>query len=103
MDGMLREQLSQDQLRLLQVIMEPFDQDRGWPVWQYIDLTLDAKFGLDAAALLDSLPLVGYHSPHTRCPDRGRAAVPAASDGAVAGVVPGYGAAHGRRPVEANT
>ena len=60
---MLREQLSQDQLRLLQVIFEPFDEDRGWPVWQYVDLTVDARFGLDAAAVLDSLPTVGYHSP----------------------------------------
>lgn len=60
---MLREQLSQDQLRLLQVIFEPFDQDRGWPVWQYVDLTLDAKFGLDAAAVLDSLPVAGHRSP----------------------------------------
>ena len=32
MDGVLREQLPQDQLRLLQVIFEPFGQDRGWPV-----------------------------------------------------------------------
>ena len=45
------------------MIFEPFDQDRGWPVWQYVDLTLDAKFGLDAAAVLESLPAVGYHSP----------------------------------------
>jgi hypothetical protein len=62
-DGVLREQLSQDQLRLLQVIFEPFDQDRGWRVWQYVDLTVEARFGLDAAAVLDSLPAVGYHSP----------------------------------------
>jgi hypothetical protein len=60
---MLREQLSQDQLQLLEVIFEPFDQDRGWPVWQYVDLTMDAGFGLDAAAVLDSLPVAGYHSP----------------------------------------
>lgn len=60
---MLREQLSQDQLRLLQMIFEPFDLDRGWPIWRYVDLTMDAKFGLDAAAVLDSLPAVGYHSP----------------------------------------
>lgn len=63
MDGMLREELLQDQLRLLQVIFEPFDQDRGWPVWQYVDLTLDAKFGLDAAVVLDSLPVAGHRSP----------------------------------------
>ncbi len=31
-DGMLREQLSQDQLRLLQVIFEPFDRERGSPI-----------------------------------------------------------------------
>jgi hypothetical protein len=62
-DEVLREELSQDQLRLLQVIFEPFDQDREWPVWQYVDLTVDARFGLDAAAVLDSLPMVGYHSP----------------------------------------
>jgi hypothetical protein len=47
---MLREQLSQDQLRLLQVIFKPFDQDCGWRVWQYVDLTLDARFGLDPVA-----------------------------------------------------
>ncbi len=62
-DGMLREQLSQDQLRLLQVIFEPFDRERGSPIWQFVDLTLDAKFGLDAAVVLDSLPVVGYHGP----------------------------------------
>ena len=62
-DGVLREELSQDQRRLIQVVFEPFDQDRGWPVWQYVDLTLDGRFGLDAAAVLDSLRAVGYHTP----------------------------------------
>lgn len=61
--GMLREPLTQDQLRLLQVIFEPFDRGLGSPVWQYVDLTMDAKFGLDAAAMLGSLPTVGVHSP----------------------------------------
>jgi len=32
-------------------------------IWQYIDLTMDAKSGLDAAAVLNSLTAVGYHSP----------------------------------------
>lgn len=58
MDGMPREELSPDQVRLLQVIFKPFDEDRGWPVWQYVDLTMDARFGLDGAAVLDSLPVV---------------------------------------------
>lgn len=60
---MLREKLSQDQLQLLRIIFEPFDQDRGWPIWQYVDLIMDARFGLDAVAVLDSLPAIGYHNP----------------------------------------
>jgi hypothetical protein len=31
---MLREPLSVEQMRLLQVIFEPFDHSGGWPVWQ---------------------------------------------------------------------
>ena len=63
MTGLLREPLSADQLRLLRAIFEPFDRSGEWPVWQYVDLTLDAKFGLDAADVLACLPRVGERSP----------------------------------------
>lgn len=60
----LRESLSQDQERLIRVIFEPFDQTGEWPVWQYVDLTLDSRFGIDTAAdLLASLPVVGEPAP----------------------------------------
>jgi hypothetical protein len=62
--GSLRERLSPDQEHLIRVIFEPFDQAGEWPVWQYIDLTLDSRFGIDTAAdVLASLPSVGERSP----------------------------------------
>jgi hypothetical protein len=62
--GSLRERLSPDQERLIRVIFEPFDQAGEWPVWQYVDLTLDSRFGIDTAAdVLASLPGVGERSP----------------------------------------
>lgn len=64
MTGLLREPLSDDQLRLLHVIFDPFSQSGEWPVWQYVDLMLDAD-GVDAADALASLPRVGEHSPVT--------------------------------------
>lgn len=64
MTGELREPLTDDQMRLLRVIFEPFDQSGEWPVWQCVDLTLDAA-GVDAAAVLASLPSVGTHTPMT--------------------------------------
>jgi len=63
MEMPLRELLSPDQYRLLHAIYEPFSNAGKWPIWQYVDLTLDARFGLDAAAVLASLPQVGEHSP----------------------------------------
>jgi hypothetical protein len=62
MRGLLRGPLSGDQMRLLGVIHEPFARNAEWPVWQYVDLTLEAE-GLDAAAVLASLPQVGERSP----------------------------------------
>jgi hypothetical protein len=63
MAGSLREPLSPDQKHLIQVIFEPFDQAGEWPVWQYVDLTLDSRFGIDTAAdVLASLPGVGERS-----------------------------------------
>lgn len=60
---MLREPLNSDQMLLLQTIFDPFDQSGDWPVWQYVDLMLDSQFGLDAAALLESLPVAGHRAP----------------------------------------
>jgi hypothetical protein len=65
MTGLLREPLSDDQLRLLHVIFDPFSQSGEWPVWQYVDLMLDAE-RIDAADVLGSLPRAGEHSPVTR-------------------------------------
>jgi hypothetical protein len=62
----LREPLTGDQLRLLRVIFEPFGDEGLWPLWQYVDLTMAGKFGLDAAALLDSLPVAGVRGPMSR-------------------------------------
>ena len=56
---MLRGPLDDDQLRLLQVIYEHFHGSGEWPVWQYADLTMEQKFGLDAAAILATLPAAG--------------------------------------------
>ena len=50
--------LAPEQAALIRTIYEPFDQSREWPVWQYTDLTLDGS-GLDAEAVLASLPMVG--------------------------------------------
>ena len=50
--------LAPEQAALLQTIYEPFDVSGEWPVWQYTDLTLDRR-GLDAEAVLASLPIVG--------------------------------------------
>ena len=41
------------------MIFEPFDQDRGSSIWQYVDLTLDVELELYASAMVDSLPVVG--------------------------------------------
>ena len=60
MAGSLREPLSPDQEHLIRVIFEPFDEAGEWPVWQYVDLTLDSRLGIDTAAyVLASLPGVG--------------------------------------------
>lgn len=59
MTSLLRAPLSADQQYLLRVIYQPFDQLGEWPLWQYADLTLDGQRGLDAAAVLNSLPQLG--------------------------------------------
>lgn len=53
-------------MRLLQVIYEPFDHSGGWPVWQYVDLTLDARHRLNAGDVLSSLTRVGATGPVSR-------------------------------------
>ncbi len=63
MTDLLRGPLSDEQIELLRVIYEPFSQDRGWPVWQYVDLTLDSRHGTDAADVLASLPVTGDAGP----------------------------------------
>ncbi len=63
MTEILRESLTEDQICLLRAIHGPFSQSGEWPLWQYVDLTLDAKFGLDAAVLLESLPSAGQRNP----------------------------------------
>ena len=59
----LREPLSPEQHHLLEAIFEPFDQTGSWPIWQYVDLTLDGRFGLDARDVLASLPVARDPNP----------------------------------------
>src|SRR6266568_2695699 len=59
----LREPLNPDQTRLIETIYEPFRDSAEWPIWQYVDLTLDAKWDLDAATVLASLPLARHPNP----------------------------------------
>lgn len=49
---LLREPLSADRGRLLQAILDSLAQSGERPVCQYVDLTLDLQFGVDAAAVL---------------------------------------------------
>jgi hypothetical protein len=55
--GALREPLSNEQTKLINTIYESFGLSGEWPIWQYVDLSLDA-LDLDAAAVLSSLPSV---------------------------------------------
>jgi hypothetical protein len=60
----LREPLSPDQGYLIRMIFEPFEQAGEWPFWQYVDLSLDSRFGIGTAAdVLASLPGVGERAP----------------------------------------
>lgn len=63
MSNLLREPLSTEQTHLINVMHGYFAQSGVWPIWQYVDLTLDARWGLDAADVLASLPAVGERSP----------------------------------------
>ena len=57
--NLLREPLDDDQATLIRAIYEPFAESGEWPIWQYVDLILDA-LDLDAAAVLASLPRVRH-------------------------------------------
>ncbi|MBL6280465.1 hypothetical protein JMF97_30365 [Micromonospora fiedleri] len=62
--GSLREPLNPEQEHLIRVIFEQFDQVGEWPIWQYVDLTLESRLGIDTAAdVLASLPSVGERGP----------------------------------------
>lgn len=63
MASVLREPVGPEQQALLQVIGEPFTATGKWPVWQYVDLTLEDEHGLDAGTVLASLPEAGDKSP----------------------------------------
>ena len=63
MTNILREPLGNDQRTLLRTIWEPFALSGEWPIWQFVDLTLDRMSGLDAAAVLSSLPRVRHPDP----------------------------------------
>jgi hypothetical protein len=57
----LREALSTEHETLLRVIYEPFAATGTWPIWQYVELSLDAH-GLDAVSLLDAISTVRHPS-----------------------------------------
>lgn len=63
MTNPLREPLGPEQAHLLNVMYGHFASSGRWPVWQYVDLTLDSRWSLDAADVLASLPSVGERSP----------------------------------------
>ena len=63
MASLLREPVGPEQQALLKVIGEPFIGMGKWPVWQYVDLTLQDEHGLDAESVLASLPEAGDKSP----------------------------------------
>ena len=63
MDSWLRKPLTAEQQVLLGVIGEPFIGSGSWPIWQYVDITLEDRHGLDAVAVLASLPDAGDRSP----------------------------------------
>jgi hypothetical protein len=63
MTSVLREPVGPEQEALLLVIGEPFIATAKWPVWQYVDLTLENEYGLAAEAVLASLPDTGDRSP----------------------------------------
>ena len=63
MASLLREPVGPEQQALLKVIGEPFIGTGKWPVWQYVDLTLQDEHGLDAESVLASLPEAGDKSP----------------------------------------
>lgn len=60
-DVSLREPLSAQHLALFRVMYDQFAVSSEWPIWQYVELILDAK-SLDAAELLNTLPTIrgGY-------------------------------------------
>ena len=48
--------LADEQTTLLSTIYEGLALSGHWPVWQYVELTLDRNQGLDAGEILQSLP-----------------------------------------------
>jgi hypothetical protein len=63
--GLLREPLTAEQMNLLRVIFDSFDDTGEWPIWQFADLTLDQR-GIDAADVLASLPVAGALGPRSQ-------------------------------------
>ncbi len=63
MASMLRGPVGPEQEALLRAIGEPFIATGKWPMWQYVDMTLENEHGLDAEAVLASLPEAGDRSP----------------------------------------
>ena len=43
MSGVLRAQLTPDQMVFLQEVFTPYDRYGEWPVWAYVDHVLDAQ------------------------------------------------------------
>lgn len=56
MTSILRRPLSNEQTALLKVVYAHFRESGKWPIWQYVDLTLDQE-GIDAATAITSLPV----------------------------------------------
>jgi hypothetical protein len=57
----LRQPLSPEQHTAIEVIAQPYLTRDLWPVFQYVEGTLDERHGIDAATTLASLPTVGNY------------------------------------------
>lgn len=62
MDRRLRDQLTTEQIRLITTIYRPFADNGEWPLWGFVDFTLDQE-GVNAGIVLRSLPQVRHPDP----------------------------------------
>lgn len=55
--------LTDSQVALLATVYQGLVRSDEWPIWQYVELTLDQRHGLDAGEVLLSLPRISRPQP----------------------------------------